>query len=64
MTRNANIIKLSPEWIKNLNNVQAGLPDGRWVPARPYGFQSWRYRIKATWLVWTGQADAIIWPGQ
>lgn len=64
MAYNANIIRLSPEWLKGLNEVQCGLPDGRYVPARAIGFQSIRYRIKATWLVWTGKADALIWPGQ
>lgn len=37
--------------------------EGRYVAARPEGFASIRYRIKATWLVWTGRADALIWPG-
>lgn len=36
--------------------------DGRYVPARPEGFSSIWYRIHATWLVWTGRADALIWP--
>lgn len=63
---NADIIEMTPEWAKEIANptCSAGLPDGRWVPARPIGFQSLRHRIRATWLVWTGQADALIWPGQ
>lgn len=40
------------------------LPDGRWVPARPVGFYSIRTRINAAWLVFTGRADAVTWPGQ
>lgn len=32
------------------------------VPARPMGFSSWRRRLRATWLVFTGQADAVVWP--
>lgn len=66
MSRDPNIIHMNPEWIKELANptCQAGLHDGRWVPARPYGFQTIGRRIRATWLVWTGQADALIWPGQ
>lgn len=37
--------------------------DGKnWVPARPIGYWSWAYRLKAAWLVWTGRADAVIWP--
>lgn len=43
---------------------QAGLPDGRWVPARPLGFYSLGSRLKAAWLVFTGEADAVLWPGQ
>lgn len=36
--------------------------DGWYVAARPEGFSSFWYRIKATWLVWTGRADALVWP--
>lgn len=40
---------------------QAGLPDGRYVPARPlWGFSRW----PAAWAVLTGRADAFTWPGQ
>jgi len=46
------------------NQMQAGLPDGRWVAARPYGFHSWRYRWRNAWLVFTGKADALLWTGQ
>lgn len=35
--------------------------DGEWVPARPLGGM---VRFKAAWLVFTGRADALIWPGQ
>ena len=50
--------------VKDAACTQAGLPDGRWVPARPLG-GGWRFqRIKAAWLVFTGQADALTWPGQ
>jgi len=44
------------------NNAQAGLSDGRYVPARPLA-PSWDW-LRATWLVFTGRADALIWPGQ
>lgn len=36
--------------------------NGEWVPARPLGFSSFSYRCKAAWLVFTGKADALIWP--
>ena len=45
-------------------NVTTKLPDERWVPSRSVGLHSWRYRLKATWLVFTGKADALLWPGQ
>lgn len=35
-----------------------------WVPARPLGLASVWHRIRATWMVWTGRADALTWPGQ
>jgi hypothetical protein len=38
--------------------------DDKYVPARPLGFISFRHRIKAAWLVFTGRADALHWPGQ
>jgi hypothetical protein len=34
-----------------------------WVPARPTGYASIRNRFKCAWLVFTGKADALIWPG-
>lgn len=34
-----------------------------WVPARPEGYWSIWHRIKAAWLVFTGKADAVKWPG-
>ena len=64
MSRDPSIIHMSPSWVRGLYEVQAGLPDGRYVPARPEGFWSLSHRIRATWLVWTGKADALLWPGQ
>ena len=40
-----------------------GLSDGRWVPARPLGFYSLGWRLKAAWLAFTGRADVVLWPG-
>lgn len=34
----------------------------RWVPARPEGYASLRHRLRAAWLVFTGRADALVWP--
>lgn len=46
------------------NNTQAGVPGQGFAPARPMGFASIQSRVKAAWLVFTGRADALIWPGQ
>lgn len=47
-------------------NLKAGLPDGRWVAARPYGWQglSVKARLRAAWMVFTGRWDALRWEGQ
>ncbi len=47
--------------IEGANSTHAEI-NGRWVPARPLGYRSWRYRLKATWLVFTGRCDALKWP--
>ena len=36
---------------------------GIWVPARPLGFYSIWSRLKLSWMVFTGKADALLWPG-
>lgn len=40
------------------------LSNGLWVPARPLGGCGWPWRLRAAWLVFTGRADAVTWPGQ
>lgn len=35
--------------------------NGRWVPCRPIGYFTIWGRVKATWLVLTGKADALVW---
>lgn len=51
--------------LENLQNidVQAEI-DGEWVPARPLNWQyrSLKQRIKEAYAVFTGKADAFIWP--
>lgn len=47
-----------------INRNTKYLINGKWVTARSEGFSSWRYRLKATWLVFTGKADAVIWPNE
>lgn len=50
--------------LKNRDWPECQLPDGRWVPARPLGFASLLQRFRCAWLVFTGKADALTWPGQ
>lgn len=47
---------------KSCNENHAQI-DGFYVPARPLGWTSIPYRIKAAWLVYTGKADVVTWPG-
>lgn len=47
--------------IKNLMDSQVEI-QGEYVPARPLGFDGLLHRIKLTWMVFTGKADALIWP--
>lgn len=58
----------TPEQIRSdlMCCVARGLPDGRWVAARP---ESWaglrlRFRLKCAWLVFTGRADVLQWTEQ
>lgn len=44
------------------NGSQAEI-EGRWVPARPLGFYGVTHRFRAAWMVFTGKADAVVWPG-
>lgn len=50
--------------LKSLMNQDtlAKLPDGSWQPARPLS-PFLQDRIRAAWMVLTGKADAVIWPG-
>lgn len=37
--------------------------DGRhYYPARPLGMTAFGHRIGIAWLVFTGRADAVVWP--
>lgn len=62
--RHPNIITLSPEWLKSLEECSTEIEPGRWVPSRALGFASGAYRIRAAWMVFMGRADALVWPGQ
>lgn len=51
---------------ENMRSVSAGLPDGRWVQARPSGYGGFRllYRLKLAYMVFVGKWDALKWEGQ
>lgn len=36
--------------------------NGKWVPARPIGLFSLQERIRIAFMVFTGKADALVWP--
>jgi hypothetical protein len=59
-------IRCVTEVVKDAAECGAGLPDGRYVPARSYSWNQLRPfgRLTAAWLVFTGQADAVTYPGQ
>lgn len=40
------------------------VPHKVWLPARPVPYRSLLDRIRDAWLVFTGKADLLIWPGQ
>lgn len=49
-----------------LDNLKdcAALIDGRYVIARPYAMPSPIGRWRMAWMVLTGKADCLVWPGQ
>lgn len=51
--------------VQNTNTfrrVKVGRSSYTTIPARPLNFFSIPARLKAAWLVYTGKADAVIWP--
>lgn len=50
------------EGVHKIRSTVATKINGNYVPARPLGFQSVFERFKCAWLVFTGRADALIWP--
>jgi hypothetical protein len=37
--------------------------DAQWYPARPTGYRTIWSRLSVAWMVFTGKADALVWPG-
>ena len=54
------IIQLDEEFVC-VAGCQAKI-NGKWVPVRPEGYYSIANRIKCAWMVFTGKADALVWP--
>ncbi len=48
---------------KNIPTLTECEIDGKWMPARPLGYYSFKNRLNLAWLVFTGKADALVWPG-
>ena len=51
------------ELLEMVNSTSSEI-NGRWVPARPINFryQSFIEKLRDAWAVFTGKADAVIWP--
>ena len=61
MSKYPSIVRLQ-DLIDGVKSNAASKDGNHWYPARPLGFASFQYRLKAAWLVFSGQADAVIWP--
>lgn len=56
--RGTNVLKVEElqEW-----NIDVKI-DNEYVPARPIGYLDFVSRLKIAWMVFTGKADALLWP--
>jgi hypothetical protein len=59
-------IRCVSEVVRDAECCSIGLPGGRYVPARSYSWNQLRFwgRFHAAWIVFTGRADAVTYPGQ
>ncbi len=48
---------------KTINSGTSVMLGAARYPARPLGYWSLPERLRCTWAVFTGRADAVIWPG-
>jgi len=62
--------KITHPNIRTLASVQDDIEtcsvciNDKWIPCRPITSpETLRTRLKAAWLVFTGKADALLWPG-
>ena len=51
--------------IESTASTHTEIQSGKWVPARPCNsrYRTMRQKFKEAWVVYTGKADAVIWPG-
>ncbi len=50
--------------IEHISNGPQTEVRGVRVPVRPFGYYGMRSRLHLAWLVFTGRADALVWPDQ
>lgn len=50
------------EVVESANTIQTEIEPGIWAPAQPIPSGVLLYRIRDAWAVFTGQADAVIYP--
>lgn len=55
---------ISLKELQNKIECETAYINGKWVPARPvnWKYRTLKQRIKEAWYVFTGKADAFIWP--
>lgn len=58
-----NVVKLESVQFSLKPDTTLKYINGTYVPARPMGYASIKQRFKCAWLVFTGKADALVWPG-
>ena len=56
------MIYTASEIARHATTTQASVDGRTWHPARPRSCGGLRLRLRATWLVLTGRADAVTWP--
>lgn len=47
--------------LKNYDVSYLNQEKNKWLPARPLSLNNIKTRLKLTWMVFTGKADAVLW---
>lgn len=53
---------LTPRWLEQLHSIHSSPGGKRWHPVRACGLDTLTSRFYLAWLVFTGRADALLWP--